>query len=1232
VNITFYKFSIVILVVLFSNSTFAQNISFENHLASIASAEGLAADDISDYIINSSHTSVRSGVTHYYFHQRYQGIEIYKSQSSIHTLEDASLLKYNSSLIPNISSKVDTNNPSISHLEAIQKVSDTFGYDDSISPILNNETGGSDLLKVYSGGSLSLEDIPVRLMYYLNAEDKLVLCYDLSIYETDFTDWWSLKVDAQTGEIVDQINWVVECNFEHNKDTSHNCTDNVPCTIFGARATNNINPDSYNVYDIPIESPNHGARSLVQNPADPTASPFGWHDTNGVAGAESNLTVGNNVIAQDDQNGNNGSGYRPDGGANLDFDFPIDFNLSPASNRDASLTNLFYWNNIIHDIWYQYGFDEASGNFQENNYGNGGNGSDYVNADGLDGSGTNNANFSTPPDGGNPRMQMYLWNPGSSAATTINTPSNIAGTILGAPANYGPSSFNLTGDVVLADDATGNPTEACNTIVNTGDINGNIALIDRGTCDFSVKSFNAQNAGAIAVIICQNTSEPPFAMAGGTSAGSVTIPSIMISQSDCDVLKSNLPNVNITLESISNGQQIDGSFDNGIVAHEYGHGISNRLTGGGSNTGCLSNTEQMGEGWSDYFGIVMTIKSSDVGSMRRGVGTFALSQPILGGGIRDFPYSTDLNTDPRTYDAIRTASVPHGVGSTWCAMLWEMTWALIDQYGFDPDLYNGTGGNNIAMELVTEGLKLQPCSPGFVDGRDAILAADLALNGGQNECLIWAAFAKRGLGFGATQGSSNSRSDGNESFVSPTSCELLNITKTVDKDTIVAGDTLTYTMTFDNQTSQTYTNLIMSDTLLECLSYVTGSATNGATFNNGTVELTGVSVGSFSQVSFSFNAVVDPSITTIEKDFIEEVENGGGSWFNDSQNPNLSGWAIDSSDPFQGSNSWFAENTGDRNNKFLLLKSPVQLTANSELRFWHTYGSLSNIDGGKVEISTDNQITWIDLDTYFTQNGYDDFLFNDNANPAFGGTGTSTFIETIADLSSLAGEYAFIRFSMFHSGNVVGAGWNIDNIKLTNLNKTIDNIGYFTAAPSIDERINVFPPVQITPATCSDGIQNGTETGVDIGGNCTPSGPCDFDLTLSGDPANSGTFQAQNEISSTANVGPNTNYFANTILLENDFEVALGVDFLAEINPCTAFNNEDELALKVISTGAIDNQVVVLIDINIPEKGLYTIQLNREDGSILNLREQFLEVGIHRVKVKNDGSLIPNNISIIKSE
>jgi hypothetical protein len=105
-------------------------------------------------------------------------------------------------------------------------------------------------------------------------------------------------------------------------------------------------------------------------------------------------------------------------------------------------------------------------------------------------------------------------------------------------------------------------------------------------------------------------------------------------------------------------------------------------------------------------------------------------------------------------------------------MLWEVFWNLVGKHGFNPDPYGDwtTGGNNLAIQLVMDGMKIQPCSPGFVDGRDAILTADVALTGGQNQCEIWAGFAKRGLGFSAKQGESTSRSDGTQAFDTHPNC------------------------------------------------------------------------------------------------------------------------------------------------------------------------------------------------------------------------------------------------------------------------------------------------------------------------------------------------------------------------------------------------------------------------------------------------------------------------------
>ena len=71
----------------------------------------------------------------------------------------------------------------------------------------------------------------------------------------------------------------------------------------------------------------------------------------------------------------------------------------------------------------------------------------------------------------------------------------------------------------------------------------------------------------------------------------------------------------------------DSDLDNGVIAHEYGHGISNRLTGGPANVTCLQNAEQMGEGWSDWFALVLTPEAGDTATTPRGVGNYVSFQP-----------------------------------------------------------------------------------------------------------------------------------------------------------------------------------------------------------------------------------------------------------------------------------------------------------------------------------------------------------------------------------------------------------------------------------------------------------------------------------------------------------------------------------------------------------------------------------------------------------------------------
>lgn len=766
---------------------------------------GLSLNDLNDLEIDSYHYAKSTGTYNVYVIQRYQEIEIFNS-IGVFAIKDNEVAHAKPKFEKNLRQRITNTSASISPADAIVSAAQQFQLGNISSLNVINQENNHTFL--FSEGGISHDPIPVKLVWQstdLNQTPErnatLRLAWDLSIHALDGEHWWSVRIDAETGELISAYNWMLSCSFENH---THGISQakHVHQFDFGVSQksaysnkafsqSSNEDEDengeeddvnnAYKVYPMPVESPNHGDRVLVINPADEVASPFGWHDTDGEEGAEHTITRGNNVWAQEDRNANNGIGHAPDGGENLVFDYPLNFDAPPAVYEDAAITNLFYWNNVIHDVWYRYGFDEVAGNFQQNNYDApvAGGAGDFVFADAQDGSGINNANFATPPDGANPRMQMFLWNTAGqpNPPITVNSPESLAGDYSALIAAFGPflSTEPITSDIVLVEDNfIGENYLACGTITNASQINGKIALIKRGECTFVEKVLAAQNAGAIAVVVFNNVPGQPITMGG--SSNQIVIPSLMITQANGNLLVDALENdTDINMTIVDNGPfLIDGDYDNGIIAHEYGHGISTRLTGGRFQANCLFNAEQMGEGWSDWIGLVMTMTSNDVATQGRGYGTFAVNQSVTGGGIRPTPYSTDTSVSPFTYGITNNPglTVPHGIGYMWAQMLWDLTWALIDEYGFDSDLYTGNGGNNIAIQLVTDGLKLQSCSPGFVDGRDAILAADELANDGANKCLIWEVFAARGLGWSADQGSPFERNDQVEAFDMPPASEL----------------------------------------------------------------------------------------------------------------------------------------------------------------------------------------------------------------------------------------------------------------------------------------------------------------------------------------------------------------------------------------------------------------------------------------------------------------------------
>lgn len=751
-----------------------------------ASEYGVAAADLADLQVMSRHTSAHNGVTYVNLVQHYQGREVLGGVATVSVTADGQVLHVAQSLVDDL--REATGGTSLDAAGALDAAAQDLDLD-APRPQVEERKGGAEQATVLSSAAAE-EDVQARLVWQPTA-DGLRLAWELVIDEDGSAHLWQVTVDAQTGETLQVEDWTDHHTTSDFTGLARSSAQFPAAPAAPAAARSSVtrttpgSPEpardgsSYRVLAFPRESPNDSDRVLVSEPADSHSSPFGWHDTDGAHGAEHTTTQGNNAHAYTDQDADNqpDPGSSPDGGTGLDFDFAMDLAEHAQTYRDAAVTNLFYANNVIHDVLYRYGFDEASGNFQVTNYTGEGAGGDDVRAEAADGRGANNANFSTPAaDGGRPRMQMYLW-PGNQFGPQngLTLGTGAAATTYGA--NYArftpaPTNAGYPGTAVVVDD-TCVPFAAPGAVVVT---------FRTATCDPDTQVRNAEDGGAVAVVVAHDEAEAAAPTLSGSMDPAVGIPAISVTQEDGEAIRAQVAagTTAASVHKMSTHPGIrDGDLENGIIIHEYGHGVSNRLTGG-PGINCLSGHEQMGEGWSDYLAITMLLDPAlDDPEQPRGMGPYALFQDDRhGAGIRPAPYTRDMAVQPFTYDRIRTGAwvnggslaTPHGVGHAWAATLWDLNWNLIDRHGFTEDLYApwDTAGNTRAMQYVMDGLKLQGCYPGFVAGRDGILAADAAL-GGEDSCTIWSTFARRGLGWSAEQGTTN-RDDNTEAFDVPPHC------------------------------------------------------------------------------------------------------------------------------------------------------------------------------------------------------------------------------------------------------------------------------------------------------------------------------------------------------------------------------------------------------------------------------------------------------------------------------
>lgn len=899
---------------------------------------GLTDNDIANASVSSTYEIAGTNIRMVYLQQTYKGLPVFNKVQTL-AFKDGKSVSVAGDRIADMeqaampANAVPVTTAQMAVLSALTE--SNVATVQSIIPLSVFDNG-----RRFDFGQLGVSNtnIITTLLWAPDEAGKVQLVWQVELAPKNTSDHWLIRINANNNTVLNKNNYTVYCNWKEsenelacNENNHAHASQQVPPLMQEDQQPQQpfiINGATYKVIPYPAESPIHPGGTPANRtdpwllaPVGSNATSLKWH-SNGTT--DYTITRGNNVWAYEDRNFDNiaGAADTSTTADPLTFTKTYDFAQEPIVNvnQRSATTNLFYWNNIIHDIAYLYGFNEVAGNFQVNNQARGGLGNDAVNAEAQDGGGTNNANFSTPVDGSAGRMQMYLWNA---------------------------------------------PTP------------------DR-----------------------------------------------------------------------------DGDLDNGIILHEYTHGISNRYTGGPANSSCLGNQEQMGEGWSDYFGLMLTHNwatavATDGFNNPRGIGTYALNQPITGVGIRTYPYTTNMAVNPFTYSNITTVAVPHGVGSVWCTILWDMTWEMIQLDGINPNIYNpsATGGNSAALKLVSEGMRLQPCSPGFVDGRNAILRADTLFFGARYSCAIWKAFARRGVGVNASQGLSSSRSDQVVDFTDKT----FDFTFTQNVTQQSEGQNIIYTAT-TKSICLPLTNYKVVDTLPANVTYVSGGAYNAG---NRTVTFSGINLASGASQANTFTVKVNAGTYFPPTAHINEPVAGTtipASWTASSTTADV--WRVSNAQSVSTPNAFFTRDTTIVSDQILTTTGSFAISGVTTLSFQHLHNAESLWDGGVVEISTNNGTTWSDLGNFFTSNGYTSTLNTTGGNPlagrrAFSGNST-TFKLSVIDLSSFKGQTIKIRFR-FGSDNSTGTttGWYIDDIKLNSEPAVFTTTKLFDGANAVKGSIDL---------------------------------------------------------------------------------------------------------------------------------------------------------------------------------